>query len=189
MLSTQRKTKDNKTFFACKKRLQSCREDAASVSTSNSRSRKNVQNNMRSKKKYRVQGQSENRLQLWESDNTREEVIFEPGIERCVIFYCVEMKVYSCSNLLSSYHICTGYHAWQTLVSIHWRLSIMEGRKYFVEHLLCFKCSASCFTYAYSLTIKTSCKVSDFLYKWENWSSLRSHTQKWEQLRISAWSL
>lgn len=105
------------------------------------------------------------------------------------ILLCGNESLFMFKHLLSSYHICTRYHAWQTLVSIRWRLSIMEGRKYFVEHLLCFKWSASCFTYAYSLTIKTSCKVRDFLYKWENWSSLRSHTQTWEQLRISAWSL
>lgn len=72
--------------------------------------------------------------------------------------------------------------------SVYAEDSIIKARKYFVEHLLCFMCSTSCFTYAYSLTIKTSCKVRDFLYKWKNWSSLRSRIQKWEQLRISPWS-
>ena len=45
----------------------------------------------------------------------------------------------------------------------------MEGRKYFVEHLLCINYSATCFSYAYSLTIKTSYKGRDFSFFFFNY--------------------
>ena len=50
-----------------------------------------------------------------------------------------------------------------------WGLSVMEGRKYFVEHLLCINYSATCFSYAYSLTIKTSYKGRDFSFFFFNY--------------------
>ena len=70
------------------------------MSTINSRSRKRVLNNIREiKAKYlRVWGQNKNLSQLLKSDNTIEEVIFEVGLEKCVRFHCLEIRVYSCSH-------------------------------------------------------------------------------------------